>query len=678
MDRDVESSAVPRKRASTIGRRVIAVIGVDRYRAWPTLQNAVSDANGALAVFQQLGFEQVTLPLINEAATTDAIRRLVTDDLATLGSNDSLVLFFAGHGYTQTRKLQSGPVETGFLIPVDGDPSSGRAATWLRLDTWLSDVARLPPRHILVILDACHSGIVLGGVIKWRGGGLDRHSSLDALRYRQSRRVITSALGDQRAMDGGPIHGHSLFTGCLIEGLTGGLAREGIAEVTGTEIGVYVQRRVASYTGSRQTPDFGTLELDDRGELILPACPELLQLQPRLAVRSGRRQPKAKDAISPARRGTWPVAATAAPIATLGQARNSSPRQTEVHVAPERTLAVNAGRASAAPGGLPSISKPQEIVPATPLTTRIVRFCIRCVLGLVATLLAVVLLQLCSAYVPWFGVVLIVMSGVAAAVIAAGRLAPRAPVFLRSFSTRQLQHTLRLAAIGLAIFAGVGSGMSVRAEIRACNDALAAAQAFQRANQFGVSAIFAQAANACETSWTRNEAEQARRATQESAMIENDRKASFTRQANFVTAIFDAQRQPSTSAGAEAAIASYRIAQQFGSLNKEQSTLFAIRLVTFSRSMTAAKNHAAAISALEEAKSLAPDLDLSDVFGAARAAARGRALDKPAMKAAAASKGVWNDERGPAESRTGADAIQPVDVAYPDGGIDVTAARGVK
>lgn len=252
------------------GHRFVATVGIDRYRAWPTLSNAVSDARGALAVFQGLGFEELVPPLIDETATADAIRKLVTDDLATLGSDDSLILFVAGHGHTQRRTLHSGPVQTGFFIPVDGDPPDGRTATWLRLDTWLSDVARLPARHILVILDACHSGIVLNSLIKWRDGGATPGDSLDQLRRRQSRRVITSALGDQRAMDGGPIHGHSLFTGCLIEGLTGGLARAGRCEVTGSELGVYVQHKVTSYAGVLQTPDFGSLELDERGELVVP------------------------------------------------------------------------------------------------------------------------------------------------------------------------------------------------------------------------------------------------------------------------------------------------------------------------------------------------------------------------------------------------------------------------
>jgi len=265
----------------------VAGIGIDHYRAWPTLHNAVSDARGALQVFQRLGFEQVAPPLLDKAATFDAIRRLVTDDLAALGGDDNLVLFVAGHGFTRTHAFERAVVKTGYIIPVDGDPPSTSAARWLRLDSWLSDIARLPPRHILVILDACHSGIALDALLKWRGAAPDRTGPLEALRGRQSRRVITSALDDQRALDSGPIPGHSLFTGCLVEGLTGGLSKDGKRVATGSELWQYVRDRVTTYPGSQQTPDFGALELDDRGELVMslvagePAPPRRSSPRPR-------------------------------------------------------------------------------------------------------------------------------------------------------------------------------------------------------------------------------------------------------------------------------------------------------------------------------------------------------------------------------------------------------------
>ena len=254
------------------GRNLISVIGIDRYRAWRPLNNAVRDARGALAAFIRVGFEPFGEPLLDEAATFAGIRRLVTDGLSTLSSADSLVLFFAGHGHTETRSFDEGDsIKTGYIIPHDGDLPEVSSARWLRLDSWLSDIARLRAKHILVFLDACHSGIALSSMYKWRDNG-ERTESFHHLSIKRSRRVVTSAQDDQLAMDGGPIHGHSLFTGCLLEGLSGGLGPPGTL-VTGSRIGSYLQDRVTRYPQSTQTPDFGALEEDRRGELIIQLSP---------------------------------------------------------------------------------------------------------------------------------------------------------------------------------------------------------------------------------------------------------------------------------------------------------------------------------------------------------------------------------------------------------------------
>lgn len=268
------------------GRAYVAAIGIDRYQRWGRLYNAVSDARGALDSFLRLGFTPIGTPLFNELATAEALRRLVTDDLAALAASDSLVLFFAGHGHTVTRTYAGDTtVKDGYLIPYDADLPGGRAGTWLRLESWLADVTRIPAKHILVVLDACHSGLALGPVIKWRtrGGAAPPREALRRLNARRSRRIITSALDDQVAMDNGPVPGHSLFTGCMIEGLRGGLvAASGQTIVTGSQIAQYIQRRVSEYPESTQTPDFGALELDDRGELIvrIAAADELVEARP--------------------------------------------------------------------------------------------------------------------------------------------------------------------------------------------------------------------------------------------------------------------------------------------------------------------------------------------------------------------------------------------------------------
>jgi uncharacterized caspase-like protein len=201
----------------------VTVVGIDRYRAWPRLQRAVSDARGARDTFLKLGFKEFRPALFDDAATGPALQRLVTDELRELGSEDSLVVFFAGHGHTVTLPYSGGTVaKRGYLIPVDAELPGTNMSALVSLDNWLHDLAHLPPKHILVVLDACHSGIALNQVIRWRGEDVRSAEPLASLRARRSRRIITSALDNELAMDSGPLEGHSLFTGCLIEALTEG------------------------------------------------------------------------------------------------------------------------------------------------------------------------------------------------------------------------------------------------------------------------------------------------------------------------------------------------------------------------------------------------------------------------------------------------------------------------
>ncbi len=56
---DVVSSETQPSREARKGEAYIAAIGIDRYRAWKRLYNAVSDAQGALRLFAGLGFKLV-------------------------------------------------------------------------------------------------------------------------------------------------------------------------------------------------------------------------------------------------------------------------------------------------------------------------------------------------------------------------------------------------------------------------------------------------------------------------------------------------------------------------------------------------------------------------------------------------------------------------------------------
>lgn len=270
--RDVEK---PRRRddPATLTRKGqlhVVVIGVDRYQHCGNLTNAVSDAKGALAAFTALGFQPRAV-LLDEEATRAAMENMVQKDLRGLGKEDSLVVFFAGHGYTEEIDHADGSrVRIGHIVPVDG--SSKDLGSCIRLRTWLDQLTSLAIRHIFVILDSCQSGIALEPAMIWNASAPTHSfqgSPLLQLHHRRSRHIITSALDNEYASDRGPKEGHSLFTGYLIDALAGE-ASHGADYMTTSEVSAFVRRQVMAYPRARQTPTLGVLGLHDSGELIIP------------------------------------------------------------------------------------------------------------------------------------------------------------------------------------------------------------------------------------------------------------------------------------------------------------------------------------------------------------------------------------------------------------------------
>ena len=256
--------------AVTRGDNYMFVIGIDNYQHWLTLRNAASDAKGIEEIFaEKFGFRPVIPALYNEKATYSGIMNSFDDIREELKPDDNLIVFYAGHGETRVDTVAGKVRETGYLVPVDGaDASERKYATYISINEFLTQVALLPARHITVILDACHSGIAMGGLISSTRGG--EKGAINSLMASPSRRVLTSARKDQLANDDGPLPNHSLFTGMLIKGLRNGAADvNGDGMVLTTELGLYLSQAVRQESNDRQTPDFGTFLLDERGEMVM-------------------------------------------------------------------------------------------------------------------------------------------------------------------------------------------------------------------------------------------------------------------------------------------------------------------------------------------------------------------------------------------------------------------------
>jgi hypothetical protein len=64
-----------------VGRQVAVIIGIDRYKEWPSLRSAVSEAKKVKAVLEKRYFIDEFIELYDEAANSAGIRRLFAQDL---------------------------------------------------------------------------------------------------------------------------------------------------------------------------------------------------------------------------------------------------------------------------------------------------------------------------------------------------------------------------------------------------------------------------------------------------------------------------------------------------------------------------------------------------------------------------------------------------------------------
>lgn len=244
------------------------VVGINVYLVAPPLSYAVSDATAIRDVLvEALGFpaENVLCLLDSEATRSRILREYLRFTREDVDLDERVIVFFAGHGHTQTGIRG----EVGFLVPHDGNPAD--LSTLIRWSELTENAELVRAKHALFIMDACYGGLAIARNLQ---PGSARFLKDMMLRY--SRQVLTAGKADEVVSDaGGPLAGHSVFTGHLIEGLRGKAAGPG-GVMTAHSLMGYVYARVANDVDSHQTPSYG--HFDGDGDLILRA-PDLAELE---------------------------------------------------------------------------------------------------------------------------------------------------------------------------------------------------------------------------------------------------------------------------------------------------------------------------------------------------------------------------------------------------------------
>lgn len=220
----------PDQAVSGYKNRWALIVGID-YKDAPgdhQLTGAEKDATAVRDLLaQHYGYDKDHIVLLTgKDAAADAIRDRLADGLLGgpgVGKDDSVLFFFAGHGYLREgADGKATDVGDGEILPADvqfePDNKTPRQAKVLRLN---EDVVKLlqksHARHKLLVLDCCHAGSVfqLGG--QPAGKFEDAPSDEDLFRT-PAFQAITACRARQYAQDQA-LEGHSPFTYALLKAL---------------------------------------------------------------------------------------------------------------------------------------------------------------------------------------------------------------------------------------------------------------------------------------------------------------------------------------------------------------------------------------------------------------------------------------------------------------------------
>lgn len=142
---------------SNEGQKIhVLAVGINEYNDPAILSTTFADRDAeAFAGLWRNSVPHRNIHLLtNKKATLSAIRRAIQGELSKAGQEDSVYLFFAGHGDTVELK---GDKTTSGLLPYDA--RRNQVETYYQLPTLMADLKNgVRARNLLLVLDCCHSG----------------------------------------------------------------------------------------------------------------------------------------------------------------------------------------------------------------------------------------------------------------------------------------------------------------------------------------------------------------------------------------------------------------------------------------------------------------------------------------------------------------------------------------
>ena len=229
-------AAAPTPEAPKPGRRYAVLFGNNDYPApIPQLETPIADVSQTADVLKsRFDYETRVVKDATKAQIIESLNQVA----AQANPEDSVLLFYAGHGYLMD------DINMGFWIPIDGSVKT--PANWISNKDISKLLAAIRARQLILVSDSCFSGsLTREQKITYSG----TPKADEVLRRRSV--VVLSSGGDEPVSDEGK-EGHSIFAYNLIKALD-----KASGTTPGYEVWRTVHRNVKEeYT---QEPQYGAV-----------------------------------------------------------------------------------------------------------------------------------------------------------------------------------------------------------------------------------------------------------------------------------------------------------------------------------------------------------------------------------------------------------------------------------
>lgn len=211
-----EVDTVPAAKNTKRAGAYALVVGIESYRqGLPKADFAVRDARVVTDYLtKSLGYEEENVvTLLNDRAAKADLEKYVEGWLPNrVEKNDSVFVYFSGHGAPNTKNGEA------YLVPYDGDPAFVDKTSY-PLKRLYEQLAKLPAKDVVVVLDSCFSGA--GGRSVIAKGARPMVNVMPVSAALPANTAVLSASSSEQTSSTYDQKGHGLLTYFFLKGLQG-------------------------------------------------------------------------------------------------------------------------------------------------------------------------------------------------------------------------------------------------------------------------------------------------------------------------------------------------------------------------------------------------------------------------------------------------------------------------